>query len=126
MALSKEAYEVWENNLKELNLLEAGEVIEEYVKGDYWEFLGGQTRGQYLFTSQKVIFISGYGFKQVVIKYSDIKEIKKCMIGPFIPTGIKLTVFNEEKGKNVKHKFSLMKRNDWMNLLASKSGVSVN
>lgn len=124
MSLTKEAQEKWEQTLKEVELLEDGEVIEEYVKGDYWETLGGQSRGQYIFTNRKVIFVSGFGLKHVAIKYSDIKEIKKCMISMFIPTGIKLTAFDEKKGKNVKHKLSVMKRADWINFLSAKSGVS--
>lgn len=123
MAFTKEAQEKWKETLKELGLLEDGEVIEEFVSGDYWKTFGGQISGQYFFTNQKVIFVSGFGLKTVVIKYSDIKEIKKCMISMFIPTGILVTAFNTELGKEETHKLSLMKRENWINLMSAKAGI---
>lgn len=125
MSFTKEAQEKWKGTLKELELLEDGEVIEEFVSGDYWRTFGGQISGQYFFTNQKVIFIAGFGLKTVVIRYSDIKEIKKCMISMFIPTGIKVTTINQENGKEETHKLSLMKRANWINLMSAKSGIAV-
>ena len=122
MALTQDKYDAWMNNLKEFGLLEPEEVIEDYIKGDYWSF-SGQTRGQYLFTNKKVVFFSGFGVKVVPIQYSNIRGIKKCMVSLFIPTGIKVTVFDPEKNKEVSHKLSVMKRANWMNYLSQKSGV---
>ena len=75
------------------------------------------------FTADKIIFIGGLGTEQIVVPYNKIKAIKKCFVGPFIPTGIKITALNEQ-GKEKKYKFSVMKRNNWISLISEKSGVS--
>lgn len=43
--------------------------------------------------------MSGFGVTTVVLPYRNVKEIKKCFVGPFIPTGVKVTVFDEKKEK---------------------------
>lgn len=70
-----------------------------------------------------MIFISGWGLEKIVIPYSKIKAMKKCFVGPFIPTGIKITAL-DESGKEKKYKFSVMKRNNWIEYLSGKSGVA--
>ncbi len=122
MALTEEKKAKWEETLRELELLTDGETIEDHTAGDLWSWTG-QTRGNYFFTKDKLIFVSGFGFENLVIKYNDIKAIKKCFVGPLIPTGIKVTALNE-KGKEKKHKLSVMKRNNWIQLLETKSGVA--
>ena len=122
MALTEEKKAKWEETLRELELLNEGETIEDHTAGDSWSWTG-QTRGNYFFTKDKLIFVSGFGIDNFVIKYNDIKAIKKCFVGPFIPTGIKLTALNE-KGKEKKYKLSVMKRNNWIQLLETKSGVT--
>ena len=122
MSLSEKEKQEWEDALRETELLKEGDSIVEYVKGDYWSF--GQNRGRYFFTNESLIFISGFGGTTAVMPYRNIKEIKKCFVGPFIPTGVKLTVFDEKKGKNKKHKLSLMGRKKWMEYLSKQSGVA--
>jgi len=125
MALTEANKVKWEETLRELELLGAEESIEEHTAGDYWPFTG-QVRGNYFFTKDKMIFVSGFGLENFVIPYKNIKEIKKCMISLFIPTGIKITALDEEKGKDKKYKCSVMKRNNWIEYLAQKSGVNCN
>ena len=125
MALTEANKVKWEETLRELELLGAEESIEEHTAGDHWPFTG-QVRGNYFFTKEKMIFVSGFGLENFVIPYKNIKEIKKCMISLFIPTGIKITIFDEEKGKDKKYKCSVMKRNNWIDYLSQKSGVTCN
>ena len=125
MALSEQKKNEWIKTLREIGLLSETETFEEHTPGDYW-VLASQTRGNLFFTADRIIFISGWGFEQIVIPYSNIRAIKKCLIGPlipFLPIGIKITALNE-KGKEKKYKFSVMKRNDWMKLISERSGVS--
>ena len=109
MALTQEAKQQWEATLREGELMNVDDCIEAHVQGDYWEFLGGQTRGNFFFTKEKFIFVSGLG----VTNFS------------FIPTGIKVSAMNPEKGKIKSYKCSVMKRNDWIALLTEKSGVTL-
>lgn len=123
MNLSEKDKKEWEELLMERELMNEGDSIVEYVKGDYYSF--GQNRGRYFFTNESLIFISGLGGTVAVLPYRNIKEIKKCLVGPFIPTGVKVTVFDEEKGKNKKHKLSLLGRKKWMEYLSQQSGVAL-
>lgn len=123
MALNEQKKQEWEKTLKELELMEEGDVIESHTKGDYWK-LGSQTRGNFFFTRDKLVFVGGFGLDNFSVKYSDMKAIKKCMINFFIPTGILVTADNQENGKTKKYKCSVLKRKDWMQVLSAKSGVS--
>ncbi|MDE5777178.1 MAG: hypothetical protein K2I10_01505 [Lachnospiraceae bacterium] len=123
MGLSEKDKNEWEKVLREGDLMKEGDSIVESVKGDYYYL--GQNRGTYFFTNEAVIFVSGFGGTSAVLPYKNIKEIKKCFVGPFIPTGIKVTVFDEEKGKEKKHKLSLLSRQQWMDYLSNKSGVAL-
>ncbi len=123
MALKESKKAEWEKTLKELNLMNEEDCIEEHTAGDYWHF-GTQTRGNYFFTKEKFIFVSGFGVNNFSMKYTDIKEIKKSMVSLFMPTGITVTADNPEDGKTVKYKCSVMKRQKWIELLSDRSGVS--
>lgn len=125
MALTEEKKLEMEKLLREANLMGEEDTIEEHTAGDYYP-LTGQVRGNYYFTKERVIFVSGWGVENFSLKYSGIRGIKKCFIGPFFPFGVKVTVEIEENGKTKtkKYKFSLMKRNYWIELLEKKSGVS--
>lgn len=123
MNLSEKDKKEWEDALRETELLKEDDSIVECVKGDYWSF--GQNRGRFFFTNELLIFISGFGGTTAVLPYRNIKEIKKCFVGPFIPTGVKVTVYDEQKGKNKKHKLSLLGRKKWMEYLSKQSGVAL-
>ena len=121
MALTEAKKNEWVKTLRELELLGAEESFEGHTAGDYWVFTC-QTRGNLFFANDKMIFISGWGVERIVIPYTNIRAMKKCFIGPFIPTGIKITELNE-KGKEKKYKFSVMKRKHWIEFISEKSGV---
>ena len=123
MNLSEKDKKEWEDLLREREVMKEGDAIVEYVKGDYYSL--GQNRGRYFFTNESLIFVGGFGVTIAVLPYRNIKEIKKCFVGPFIPTGVKVTVFDEKKGKNKKHKLSLLGRKKWMEYLSKQSGVAL-
>lgn len=123
MALTEDAKLKWTETLLELELMGEHDSIEAHTAGDYWEFMSGQKRGNFFFTNEKFIFVSGLGFSNFSIDYKNIREIQKTFVGPFIPTGIKVAAVDPASGKTKKYKCSVMKRKEWMELLSKKSGV---
>lgn len=122
MALTEAKKQEWEGTLRQLELMSADDGIEEHTQGDYW-WLVTQTRGNFFFTKEKLIFVSKFGFDNFAIKYTDIRRIKKSFVGPFIPTGITVTAVDPEKGKEKKYKCSVMKRQHWMDLISKRAGL---
>ena len=115
--MSEEKLKECEQYLKEGNLLDDNDKLLIVEKGDYWEkilFFNMQSRGYYYFTKKSIIFIGDLGATKFKVSYKNIKEIKKCNVGLFIPTGIKLTVFDEKKNKDKSYKLSLLKRDKWI------------
>ena len=124
MTLTQEKINEIEKNLKKNKLIDEDDSVETIEKGDYWEkflFFNMQTRGFYYFTKKAIVFIGGtLGNTQFVTYYKNIKEINKCNVALFIPTGIKITVFNEKKKKYKKYKLSLLKRDKWIEFIEQK------
>lgn len=121
MKLAQSKKEKWEQTLKELELIAADDVIEEHTQGDLWTFMS-QTRGNYFFTKEKFIFVSGFGLENFAVAYGDISGLKTCNVGgliPIIPTGIKVSFMNSE-GKMVTKKCSVMKRKEWIAYLVER------
>lgn len=121
MKLAQSKKEKWEETLKELELISAEDVIEEHTQGDLWTFMS-QTRGNYFFTKEKFIFVSGFGLENFAVAYGDISGLKTCNVGgliPIIPTGIKVSFMNSE-GKMVTKKCSVMKRKEWIAYLVER------
>lgn len=121
MKLAQSKKEKWEQTLKELELITADDVIEEHTQGDLWTFMS-QTRGNYFFTKEKFIFVSGFGLENFAVAYGDISGLKTCNVGgliPIIPTGIKVSFMNGE-GKMVTKKCSVMKRKEWIAYLVER------
>lgn len=113
-----------ENTLKEGNFINKNDSLELTEKGDYWEkflLFRQQVRGYYYFTKEKIVFLGGLASStQLSISYKDIKNIKKCQVGLFVPCGILITAFNEKKNKDVKYKLSLLKRDKWIKYIEKK------
>ncbi len=116
----------WEKSLREAGYMSDEDHIIEHTKGDLWEMMS-QTRGNFFFTEEKFIFTGGLlGVSNFFVKYSDIKEMKLVNVGgllPLIPTGLMVICYDPEKGKNVKHRCSVMKRKEWMEFLRNKAGL---
>ncbi|MBP3702866.1 MAG: hypothetical protein J6I65_03665 [Lachnospiraceae bacterium] len=124
MALKEKQRQKWEEVLKELNLMEANDTVEDAVMANNREMMSWY-KGNLIFTKERIVFYSGaLGTSTFSIKYSDIRTIGKCMVSGFVPMGIKLEVFDPEKNKEVNHRISVSKRNKWIELLTSKSGVA--
>jgi len=113
-----------EKTLKKIPLIDSTDYLELVEKGDYWEkflFINSQVRGYYYFTSKAICFIGGFaGSTKWSIKYECIKSIKKCNVGLFLPYGIKIEAYDENKNKLVKYKLSLLKRNKWIEYIENK------
>lgn len=127
MSLSEKKKAEWETSLKDAALIGPIDSIQEHTKGDLWEFTS-QISGNYFFTQEKFVFVSGGLIGKVTfsIPYNKITELKLCNIGgliPLIPTGIKVT-YMDENGKVEKKKCSVMKRKQWLAYLQEKTGVS--
>lgn len=121
MKLSNDKKAEWEKTLKEVELINADDMIEEHVQGDLWSFMS-QTRGNFFFTKEKFVFVSGFGVHNFSVAYENITGMKTCNVGgliPLIPTGIKVS-FIDSEGKNVTKKCSVMKRKNWMAYLAER------
>lgn len=117
-------YEI-EKNLKENNTISNDDHLIVAEKGDYWsKFLifNMQERGCYYFTNEKIIFAGGLGGAYIIlnIPYKNIRNIKKCNVGLFIPCGILLTVYDENKQKEVKYRLSLLKRDNWIRFIEER------
>ena len=114
----------WEKSLREAGYMSEEDHLVEHTKGDLWEMLS-QTRGNFFFTEEKFIFAGGLlGASNFAVKYSDIKELKLVNVGgllPLIPTGLMVICYDPEKGKNVIHRCSFMKRKEWMVFLRNKA-----
>lgn len=119
----KEINEI-ETALKEQNLIDKDDFLEATFKGDYWEkflIFNSQVRGYYYFTKKSIVFIGGaLGSTKWVIPYESIKELKKCTIALFMPTGIKIEYYDETKSKLKKYKMSILKRDKWFEFIKDK------
>lgn len=118
MELSPERASEIEQNLIENELMRQGDHIVHSEKGDYWEKLlcfYSQVRGCYYCTKEALVFVGGFaGTTSWSVRYSDIKKYEKCTVGPFIPTGIRITFYDEKKGKDRKYKMSVLGRAKWL------------
>ena len=95
MSLTEQKKAEWEKTLREAALIGPMDTIQEHTKGDFWD-LTSQISGNFFFTTEKFVFVSGglIGKVSFSIPYSKITELKLCNIGgliPLIPTGIKVT-----------------------------------
>lgn len=123
MNLAPQVKADWENKLQQAGLIDLTDSIIEYTKGDHWELLG-QTRGQYFFTKEKLVFVGGLaGVESFSVNYHDIREAKLKLIRFFLPTGISITVEDPVKGKQKKHVLSVMKRKEWLAFIREKAGL---
>jgi hypothetical protein len=122
--LTKEELLDIETNLKEGSLIDKDDSLEVTFKGDYWEkflIFNNQIRGYYYFTKKKIVFIGGaLGSTTWAVPYESIKELKKCKIALFMPTGIKIEFYDETKNRLKKYKMSILKRDKWFEYINAK------
>lgn len=122
--LTQEEIKEINDNLKEASLMDKDDSVEIIEKGDYWEKLlcfSSQVRGIYYFTKKNVIFVGGFaGTTSFSIPYKNIKELKKCNVGLFIPCGVKVIFHDDKKDKDKSYKLSLLKRDKWIKFIEEK------
>lgn len=122
MALKEKQKEKWQKTLIDLKLMDENDCIVDHVMGDYWKIealrMKKQIRGNFFFTNEKFIFVGGFGLDNLSFNYTDIISAEKCNISLFVRTGIKLEV--NENGSLKNYLISVMKRDNWIELLNSK------
>lgn len=106
-----------EKNLKAAGLMDNDDSLIATERGNYWKktiLLNSKVRGYYYFTEKAIIFIGGFASStQWSIKFKDIKKIQKSsLFGAIIET-------EDENGKTIKHRISLIRRNYWVDFIQS-------
>lgn len=113
-----------EESLREASLMDEDDSLLNLFRGDYYEtflVLRLQTRGYYYITKKSIIFIGGLASSVIkVIPYQNIKFMKKYRLFFMLPFGIKIVSYDEKKGKDVTHRLSVNRRNDWYNFIEGK------
>lgn len=114
----------FEQMLQTLELISPSDHIVEIDKGDYWEkilLFYSQVRGTYYYTNEAVCFVGGFaGTTNWAVKYKDIRQIDKCLIGLFMPFGVRLHFYDADKDKIRKYKMSVLKRDRWIKFLTER------
>lgn len=114
----------FEEMLRTLELISADDHIVEIDKGDYWEKLlcfYSQVRGTYYYTNEAVCFVGGFaGSTNWSVKYKDLRKVEKCQISLFMPFGVRLSFYDEDKDKIRKYKMSVLKRDRWIAFLTER------
>ncbi len=99
---------------------EGEEVFAERVSADCWksprQIIGRQISGKAYFTDQRIVFLAsglvGTASVSWEIEMKDIASFKTCIIPPFFPFGIMITMKDGSQ-----YKLSIMKRGkyvDWI------------
>lgn len=113
-----------ENNLLEMGLMEPGDKLVDFFQASYIDKvlpgIGQWKQGWAYFTEEKFICLTGILSNNIVVPYKDIKKLEKCSQF-FFPMGIAITYENKEKGKEVKDKVSMMKRDKWIEFMSKKA-----
>lgn len=120
-------------SLVESGLMESEDSIVDCFQANYLEKLAGSFKqwrqGWIYFTDKKVIYPMGIwgaalGEKNIVIPYQNIRQLGKCS-QQLLPIGISITYEHPQTGELVTDKFSMTKRNKWMDFLAQRAGISL-
>ncbi len=100
----------------------------DFLQASYVERLIGKMgkwkQGWAYFTEEKLIVFTGILDDNIIIPYKNIRALGKCSQS-LLPIGITITHEDAEKGKVITDRISMMKRDKWLELLSSKSGVAV-
>ncbi len=103
------------------------ETLIDAIQSSYFDALffgmGQWKQGFGYYTDEQLIIIVGLGFTVVSAKYANIQKIRKCTQF-FLPMGIEITYLDEKTNKSKVMKYSTTKREKFIELLTSKSGVT--
>ncbi|MBQ9989502.1 MAG: hypothetical protein IJP31_00955 [Lachnospiraceae bacterium] len=111
--------------LVKANLMDSNDTIIDCLQANYKENLLGKIKsgwkqGYIYFTQEKIVFVA---IGSISIPYHKIRKLEKSTQF-FLPLGMDVT-YEDPDGKTILQKFSLQKRNDWIDFLAEKSGITV-
>ncbi len=104
---------------EQFELMEGEEILKN-VKGNYVETIlckDSITPGEYAFTNKRIIFRSNvqwFGGTNIAVFYNEIVSIEKSMVRMILPVAFTVTTASGEK-----HKFSVMKRDIYIDLINS-------
>lgn len=119
MNTNEKKLEKWKSKLIKADLLQDGEQIIDVIDGDYWR-RRIKSSGHIVFTDRKFLFCGRFMTNLLPINYHDVVSLKRCFIGPFLPTGVRVTTFDHETGSNQQHILSIFHRNHWIEFIESK------
>lgn len=114
-------------NLIEAGLMEQSDSLVDFLQANYLQKLVGKMgtwkQGWLYFTEERIICPTGVLDENIVIPYKHIQQIEKCSQGLF-PMGIAVTYKHLETGEVTTDKFSVSKRQKWIDFISEKSGVA--
>lgn len=114
-------------NLIEAGLMEQSDSLVDFLQANYFQklvgIIGSWKRGWLYFTEERIICTTGILDENIVIPYKHIQQVKKCSQGLF-PLGIAVTYKHLETGEVTTDKFSVLKRQKWIDFIFEKSGVA--
>lgn len=117
------------NNLVAAGLMDPEDNLVEFLQASYVEKLLGGKMGKWkpgwiYFTETRIVYPTGILNENIVIPYKSIRKLEKCSQGLF-PMGIAVTHEDSSTGELVLDKFSMTKRDKWLDFLAEKAGISL-
>jgi hypothetical protein len=122
--MNEKRKEKLKDTLVKARLMTPEDTILECLQANYLERLAGRIgqwkQGWIYFTEEKILYPTGILDSDIVIPYDSIRKIEKCSQGIF-PMGIAVTWQDPESGEWVTDKFSLSKRNQWIQFLTEKA-----
>lgn len=112
--------------LVEVNLMEQEDTIVECLQANYLKKLLGKIgqweQGWAYFTERRLVYPTGILDKNIIIPYQNIRQLGKCSQGLF-PMGITITYEHPETGEMTTDKFSMMKRQKWIDFMSQKAAI---
>lgn len=122
--MNEKKREKQEKNLLELGLMETGDKLVDFFQTSYVDKVlpgfGQWKQGWGYFTEERFICMTGFLTDNIVVPYGSIKKLEKCSQF-FFPMGIAITYDDPVKGKEVKCKVSMMKRDKWIDFMSKKA-----
>ena len=111
-------------------LIHQNDTLIDCLQVSYKENLLGKIKsswksGWIYFTQEKIVCTTSFLDSNIVIPYTTIKRLERNTQFFLFPFGIDVTYEEAGTGKMIVQKFSVQKRNYWIDFLAQKAGISV-
>jgi len=125
--MNEKQKEKQKQNLVKIGLMEENDTLVDFLQANYRQRLLGKwgqwKPGWIYFTEERLIYPTGLLDDNIVIPYTSIVKIEKCSQG-FIPMGIVVTYTKPETGEQAEERFSIAKRDKWIEFLSEKAGLA--